>query len=100
MVEREADRALAAMGLADAPRFPVPTPLNTLLWRVVAMTTDGYVEGLRSLAADEGPMAFRVHRSNTQAMADEQGTHAARRLAWFNYPSTPQAMHAGHAVTK
>jgi hypothetical protein len=31
-------RALAAMGLADAPRFSVPMPLNTLLWRVVAMT--------------------------------------------------------------
>src|SRR5690606_7532463 len=38
MVGSEADRALAAMGLADAPRFSVPTPLNTLLWRVVAMT--------------------------------------------------------------
>src|SRR3546814_5628680 len=58
MVEREADRALAAMGLADAPRFSVPTPLNPLLWRVVAMTRDGYVEGFRSPAADEGALVF------------------------------------------
>src|SRR5690606_4102966 len=36
MVEREADRALAALGLADAPRLSVPMPFNTLLWRVVA----------------------------------------------------------------
>src|SRR5690606_15786188 len=50
LVEHQADRALAAMGLAGAPRFSVPTPLNTLLWRVVAMTPDGYVEGFRSLA--------------------------------------------------
>ena len=28
--------------LQDAPRFSVPTPFNTLLWRVVAMTPDGY----------------------------------------------------------
>ncbi|HEY9540121.1 MAG TPA: metal-dependent hydrolase [Luteimonas sp.] len=85
MVEREADRALAAMGLADAPRFSVPTPLNTLLWRVVAMTPDGYVEGFRSLAADEGPMVFQGHRSNTQALAEAQDIPAARRLAWFNH---------------
>src|SRR3546814_1016933 len=85
MVEREADRALAAMGLADAPRFSVPTPLNTLLWRVVAMTPDGYVEGFGSLAADEGPMVFQGHRSNTQALAEAQDIPAARRLAWFNH---------------
>lgn len=64
IVEREADRALAAMGLGAAPRFSVPMPLNTVLWRVVAMTPTGYVEGFRSLAADRGPMTFRSHRSN------------------------------------
>src|SRR3546814_3491957 len=69
----------------SAPRFSVPTPLNTLLWRVVAMTPDGYVEGFRSLAADEGPMVFQGHRSNTQALAEAQDIPAARRLAWFNH---------------
>src|SRR5690606_22582055 len=67
-VEREADRALAGMGLAGAPRFSVPMPLNTLLWRVVAMTPGGYVEGFRSLAADHGPMTFAGHASNVQAL--------------------------------
>ncbi|HLM52055.1 MAG TPA: metal-dependent hydrolase, partial [Pseudoxanthomonas sp.] len=61
LVEREADRALASMGLADAPRFSVPTPLNTVLWRVVAMTPGGYVEGYRSLWADQGSMRFTGH---------------------------------------
>src|SRR5690606_4310274 len=85
MVEREADRALAAMGLADAPRFSVPTPFNTLLWRVVAMTPDGYVEGFRSLAVDDGPMVFRGHRSNVQALAEARDIPAVRRLTWFNH---------------
>src|SRR5690606_10483816 len=66
LVEREAGRALAAMGLADAPRFSVPMPLNTLLWRVVAMTPDGYVEGYRSLVADRGPMRFRAYPSDVR----------------------------------
>ena len=83
-VDREADRALAAMGLGDAPRFSVPMPLNTLLWRVVAMTPNGYVIGERSLVADRGPMRFQGHASNTQALAQVRGLPAVRRLAWFN----------------
>jgi inner membrane protein len=85
MVDREADRALAAMGLADAPRFSVPMPFNTLLWRVVAMTPNGYVEGFRSLAADDGPMTFRGHPSNVQALAQARDMLAVRRLTWFNH---------------
>lgn len=83
-VEREAERALAALGLADAPRFSVPMPFNTLLWRVVAMTPEGYVEGFRSLAADRGPMAFRAHASDRQALAEAGDLAVVRRLSWFN----------------
>lgn len=85
MVEREAGRALAAMGLGDAPRFSVPTPLNTLLWRVVAMTPGGYVEGFRSVVADTKPMVFRGHRSNTQALAEARDVAAVREFTWFNH---------------
>jgi inner membrane protein len=84
LVDREADRALAALGLGDAPRFSVPMPFNTLLWRVVAMTPSGYVEGFRSLAADAGPMRFEGHASNTEALAGAAGIPAVARLAWFN----------------
>lgn len=84
IVEREADRALAAMGLGAAPRFSVPMPLNTVLWRVVAMTPTGYGEGFRSLAADRGPMTFRGYRSNVQALREAAAIPAVRDLTWFN----------------
>jgi len=84
LVEREADRALASMGLPDAPRFSVPTPLNTVLWRVVAMTPEGYAEGYRSLWADQGPMRFTGHRSNVQALREASAVPAVKRLQWFN----------------
>lgn len=84
-VDREADRALAAMGLAEAPRFSVPMPLNTLLWRVVAMTPNGYVEGFRSLVADDEPMTFRGYPSNVQALAQARAIPAVSRLTWFNH---------------
>ncbi|WP_202844211.1 metal-dependent hydrolase [Luteimonas saliphila] len=85
MVEREAERSLAALGLADAPRFSVPMPFNTLLWRVVAMTPDGFVEGEHSLVADARPIAFRRHGSDVAALAQVADVPAVARLAWFNH---------------
>lgn len=85
LVNREADRALVAMGLGDAPRFSVPMPVNTVLWRVVAMTDDGYVEGFRSLAADRGPMQFTAYTSDVAALRENADLPAVQRLAWFNH---------------
>lgn len=85
LVDREAERSLAGMGLAEAPRFSVPMPANTLLWRVVAMTPDGYVEGYRSLVTDQGPMQFTAHPSDTAALQGNAGLPAVQRLAWFNH---------------
>ncbi|MDR6839854.1 metal-dependent hydrolase [Pseudoxanthomonas sacheonensis] len=84
-VDEQADRDLAAMGLQDAPRFSVPMPLNTLLWRVVAMTPDGYVIGDRSLVADRGAMDFKGYKSNVQALAEAKDIEAVQELAWFNH---------------
>ena len=85
MVEREAQRSRAAMGLADAPRFSVPMPFNTLLWRVVAMTPDGVLEGERSLVADRGPMVFRAYGSDVAALEAVGEVPSVRRLVWFNH---------------
>ena len=84
-VEREAARSLASLGLADAPRFSVPMPFNILLWRVVAMTPDGFVEGERSLVADQDPMAFRRYHSDVDALREVEALPAVRELAWFNH---------------
>ena len=84
-VDHIAARELAAMGLADAPRFSVPMPFNILLWRVVAMTPDGFLEGERSLVADSGPMVFRHHASDTAALAAVAHYPAVQRLQWFTH---------------
>ena len=84
MVDREAERSLAAMGLGDAPYFSVPMPFNTLLWRVVAMTPSGYVEAERSVLVDEGPLQFRGYPSNVQAFREAADVPAVQRLTWFN----------------
>lgn len=84
-VEHAAAAALADTGLADAPRFSVPMPFNILLWRVVALTPDGFLEGERSLVADRGAMRFRAHDRGAEALAGVDHLPAVRRLAWFNH---------------
>jgi inner membrane protein len=84
-VDQEAERALVARGLQDAPRFSVPMPFNILLWRVVAMTPEGFVEGERSLIADRGPMQFRGYRSDIGALNAVRGYREVDRLRWFNH---------------
>jgi len=83
-VEREAGHSLTAIGLQDAPRFSTPTPLNTLLWRVVVMAPDGYLVGDHSLVADHGPIRFVHHRSDTGALARAADIPALQQLRWFN----------------
>jgi inner membrane protein len=64
--------------------FITPSPLNTLLWRVVARTENGYFEGFDSLVAEDGPIRFTFHPSDDQAMAAASADiSAAGRLQWF-----------------
>lgn len=83
-VDRAADQALAAMGLQDAPRFSVPMPFNTLLWRVVAMTPEGYLAGQYSLVADDGPMRLHPQPADVAALDAVRDYPAVARLRWFN----------------
>lgn len=83
LVDREARAALAAQGLADAAFFSTPMPFNTLLWRVVALTPDGMLEGYRSLPVDRGPLRFTHHAGETAALQALARTPAVARLHWF-----------------
>ncbi|HEY1140973.1 MAG TPA: metal-dependent hydrolase [Lysobacter sp.] len=97
-VERAAEQALAAQGLAHAPRFSVPMPFNILLWRVVALTPDGFAEGERSLVADVRPMQLRHHDSDVAAMEQVRDLPAVRRLHWFNRGFMKAQLHEGELV--
>lgn len=83
-VDREAEHSLAAMGLEDAPYFSTPMPFNTLLWRVVAMTPDGYVDAEYSVLNERGPMRFHAHGSDVVALEEVAGIASVGRLQWFN----------------
>lgn len=84
-VEQIAEQSLARHGLQDAPRFSVPMPFNTLLWRVVVLTPDGFLEGERSLVADSGPMHFHAYRSDNGALQRVANYPAVEKLMWFSH---------------
>ena len=84
IVKSNVERALADLNLEDAPVFLTPTPFNTLLWRVVVMTDDGYLEGFDSLVVDEGNMQFVAYLSDRQALDEASDVWAVARLRWFS----------------
>ena len=83
LVIRNVRETLAAQDLEDAPVFLTPTPFNTLLWRVVVLDGDGYLEGFDSVVADDGPIVFTRHRSDVEAIEQASDVPAVRRLTWF-----------------
>jgi inner membrane protein len=83
IVEDNARDALADLGLGDQPMFSVAMPFNTMLWRVVALTDDGYVEGFDSLLLDEGTMTFQRFDSDTASLSAASDIRAVARLRWF-----------------
>jgi inner membrane protein len=84
LVMRHAEASLARAGLEDRPIFLTPTPFNTLLWRVVVMTDDGYLQGYDSLLVREGPLRFEPFPSDVEALEEAAEIWAVQRLRWFS----------------
>lgn len=82
-VERHARAELSQMGMVDPRLFSTPTPFNTLLWRVVVLTEDGYLEGYDSLLVDEGPIRFEFYPSDIESLQAASDVWAVSRLRWF-----------------
>ena len=90
LVAQQRVDAIAAETLRDtphahAPRLVVATPFNTLLWRVVVLTPEGYLEAQHSLVADAEPMRFDEHRFERALLDDAGHLWAVRRLMWFSH---------------
>jgi inner membrane protein len=83
MVTANARESLDPLGLREARLFVTPTPLNTLLWRVVARTGGGHYEGFDSVVADDGPIEFTFRPSDDTTLDEASDIPSAARLQWF-----------------
>lgn len=84
-VETEARAMLARIGLDQAPLLTVPTPFNSLGWRVVVMQDDGYFEGFASAVYPARPITLRFHEVDPDFAAPFQRLDAVRRMRWFTH---------------
>lgn len=67
-----------------AERFlSTPAFFNTVLWRIVVMTSDGYLEGYYSLLDSSGSIAFNAYPSSPSLLTPISGNWAVERLKWF-----------------
>lgn len=83
-VARHVDDTLAKLQLRGAPVFITPSPLNTLLWRIVVLTEDGYLEGFDSLMLNDNEISFTAHESDGEALIEASDVWAVARLRWFS----------------
>ena len=82
-VETVVDAAIANNGLQAAPVFSTPSPFNTLMWRVVILTDEGYLEGNYSLIADSGDLHLERHPFDRALLARSGDLWSVERLRWF-----------------
>ena len=77
--------SLAAQGIAAERVLVTPTPFNSLLWRVVAISGDGhYHEGFRSLLDDEPLIEFDRFDRGAALAAELHDVDAVRHVAAFS----------------
>ena len=82
-VDRVASDSLPPPGAARV--FTTPTPLNAVLWRVVAMRGDGrYLEGYYSLLDPEPRVSFASRPDGHELLEPLRGEAAVARLMWFS----------------
>jgi inner membrane protein len=82
-VEQLAHRSLARQGIEARQVLVTPTPFNTVLWRVLAMTPSGYVEGFHSFLDPGTDLRFDHYVSDTRLHEPLQGIWGFERMAWF-----------------
>jgi len=84
VADRQFESALHDQGIAFTRRMSAPTPFNTILWRGLAESRDGYWVGYWSLLDREKPIRFDFIPRNQELLADVAETRAVRRLIWFS----------------
>ena len=77
--------SLQAQGLAARDLLVTPTPFNTVLWRVLALTPDGHAEGFHSLLDDTPRIAFEHFPQDTELLPRIADNRPAQRIAAFSH---------------
>lgn len=82
-IKQIAEKSLSTAKLSSTTLLVTPAPFNTLLWRIVAMDSEGYHEGYYSLLDKKPAIDFTRYTSETHLLDDLQQHWPVKRLVWF-----------------
>ncbi len=80
-----AEDTLAAQGHTVERLLVTPSPLNSVLWRIVAITPQGYLEGYRSLLDGDAPLVFERFERGMHLYPPLQTREPVARVAAFSH---------------
>ncbi len=83
-VEQTAQRSLTAEARPYRQMLVQPAPFNTLLWRVLVITEDGYREGFYSLLDSNPRIALLDYPSDRSLLRGLEQHWPIERLQWFS----------------
>lgn len=80
-----AEASLRERGLPTDQVLVTPTAFNTLLWRVVAMTPQGYAEGYYSFLDADRYVDFSLRPQGLDLLAPLAEDWSTQRIVWFSH---------------
>jgi inner membrane protein len=83
-VTQVARASLSQQGIAVDRLLVTPAPFNTVLWRIVAVGPDAYVEGHHSLLDDSPAIAWRRYDRGAGLARQHGNVDGLRRIAAFS----------------
>jgi inner membrane protein len=84
-VTRLAESSLRSQGIRAEHLLVTPTAFNSILWRVVAVTPDAYLEGFHSLLDRDRTIAFEPFPRDMQLKAAMGDNRYVDRVAWWTH---------------
>jgi len=74
---------LVRQGIEHRQIVTLASPFNTILWRFVVMTPQGYAEGWYSLLDSDRQLEFKFYSSDPELLAGLESHWPVTRLQWF-----------------
>jgi inner membrane protein len=82
-VEQVALRALAQQSIDSTRVLTTPVPLNSLLWRILAVDDEYYYEGFHSVFDEDETIRFERYPRSPDLLETLSDSWPVQRLQWF-----------------
>ncbi|MFD2262966.1 metal-dependent hydrolase [Lacibacterium aquatile] len=80
-----AEASLRERGFQADQILVTPSPFNTILWRVVAVSGTDYAQGFYSFFDDKPQIVFETHPRQTELLASLKDDWPTQRIVWFTH---------------